>query len=66
MSLSLETSAFTASPLTLLAVSSAPFKFISTHTIELAPDAWNSSHKALPIPLAAPVTTTLLLLIFIN
>ena len=63
-SFSFETSAPTANPWTLFAVSSAPLKFISTHIIESAPEAWNSSQSALPIPLAAPVTTTLLLLIF--
>ena len=55
-----------AKPLISLAVSVAPSIFISTQTTDLAPALLNASHKALPIPLAAPVTTTLLSCICIN
>ena len=60
ISSSLPTFASTAKPPMSLAVSVAPAKFISTHTTDLAPASLNASHKAFPIPLAAPVTTTLL------
>ena len=60
MSCSCETSAATARPLTVFAVSLAPSIFISTHTIDLAPASLNAIQRALPIPLAAPVTTILL------
>ena len=48
-----------------LAVSLAPAKLISTQIIDFAPASLNAWHSAAPIPLAAPVTTTLLFDIFI-
>ena len=56
------TFAFTAIPSISLAVSSAPSIFISTATTDWAHAFLKVTAKAFPIPLAAPVTTTLLFL----
>ena len=60
ISCSFETSAATARPPIVSAVSLAPSIFISTQTIDLAPASLNAIQRALPMPLAAPVTTILL------
>ena len=65
ISSSLETSANKDIPEICCAVSCAPSKFTSTAHIEAAPCLWKAMQSSLPIPLAAPVTTTFLFFISI-
>ena len=60
MSASLLTSVVNARPPTLPAVALAPSPLMSAQITRLAPSSAKRSANARPIPLAAPVTTTIL------
>src|SRR5271156_447562 len=60
MSFSCATSHLNAAPLIGAATERAPLQSRSATTTLAAPARWKASHRALPMPLAPPVTTTTL------